>query len=318
MSDIIKSNTASRSASSVNPPPPNNMGVEFCLHWLAVTFWAAPNVVAEFALHLIGLDVGRYDGLTLFELKPHGAQGYKRLYVGPLGLRLMAEPSSGGEHCHLVIPGEVCKTIPPARLTDFQKFAGRWNITRLDTAFDSTLFAPADIWQAVEAGDVRTLAKRKTLKEWRDLAGGHTVYLGSRTSGRMLRCYKKAENGRDFTRLEIEYKGERARAVFADLLDTTEAWAKKAFAHLRDFVDFKRDWWAAFTSGIERAKLVLTRITSSIEKKMEWARRQVAPTLALIEQIAGFSEIVKLLDDGRRRWGPSHHSVLLLQNVVST
>lgn len=85
---------------------------------------------------------------------------------------------------------------------------------------------------------------------------GETVYLGSRTSTRLVRVYHKGqEQGTpddDWIRIELEWKKERARQMGKDMMKNGVVCA--GLSHLRDFIprtDF--DWFeVAFRDDIEQ------------------------------------------------------------------
>lgn len=280
-------------------PPITNRGVEFECHWLSLTIWDDPSKVAAWICKLLQLD----GGLDRFRQLPNGGRAFREIFLGPGGVKLYVTPCTGFGFVHVEIPGEVIKAIAPdwVRVV-VGELACKWQTTRLDLAFVSTIFDPGQVRDAVLAGDLRTLAKRRTFKEISlPFQGGHTVYLGSRQSERMIRVYRDGE----VTRTELECKEKRADAVFRDLLAVDgELWPVRALSHLRDFVDFKTDWWLVFCDGAERAHMVLSNWAAvSFDRTRAWVEKQVAPTLALIEDLIGFKEVIRLLEMGREKFG---------------
>lgn len=297
-------------AEGARQPPDTDRGVEFCPHWLTLTVWASPGKASDYVGRLLGFP----DGVAIqWEYLKHGARSFRQLAIGPGGCKLYSDPASEGGYCSLEFPGELIAAIPPDRLQslirELRAEGVRYQVTRFDLAWDHAYYEPAQVHAAVVAGDVRSLAKRDTLREIKEhFKGGHTVYLGSRQSERMLRVYLK--DGR--TRTEIELKGERAQAVFDDLIDTAaEGWVTRALAHLRDYCDFKADWWGNFCNGVERAYFKLARwAETSFERTRAWLEKQVAPALALFEEIAGFKALIGLLEDGHGRFRQRHRLIL--------
>jgi hypothetical protein len=296
------------------PPPFTNRGVEFCIHALTVTLWADALRVASVACELLGIG----GGVENFTALQHGGRSFRSLLIGPGGLKLYVLPTNGGAYCSLEIPGEVSKSIPWDRLQAvFHALNCRVQWTRVDLAFDTLGFEPASVYETIMAGEVRSLAKRQTLRRiTQPLSGGDTVYLGARTSERMLRVYLHAG---PFTRVELECKGERANLIMGDLLATEPGqWARRALGHLRDFIDFKRDWWAEFCQGAERAHMKLTSwAASSFGRTQKWLEKQVAPALALVEELIGIRELFELADRGRMKWGPRHLALLAAYGVAT-
>jgi DNA relaxase NicK len=227
---------------------------------------------------------------------------------------------SNDGYCSVELPGELVQSIPLERLrSTLVELRCRWQPSRLDLAWDHSHYKPADVYAAVEAEQMRSLAKRETLRELREPfkpgGAGHTVYLGSRQSERMLRVYLR--DGR--TRTELECKGDRARAVLLDLLQVPgEEWAARALSHLRDYCDFAAEWWEAFCCGVERAFMKLTKWAEvSIKRSHAWMKKQGASTLAMIEDAMGFSEILRLLNEGREKYGGRHRAILAQCGVTA-
>jgi DNA relaxase NicK len=273
--------------------------VEFECHWLSLTIWDDPGKVAAWVCRLLQLD----GGLDRFRQLPNGGRGFREIFLGPGGVKLYVTPVTSFGFVHLEIPGEVIKAIVPdwVRVV-VGELDCKWQATRLDLAFVSTIFNPGDVRDAVMARELRTLAKRSTFREIsQPFKGGHTVYLGSRQSERMLRVYRDGE----VTRTELECKEKRADAVFRNLLATDgDLWPVRALAHLRDFVDFKTGWWTVFCDGAERAYMTLSNWAAvSFDRTRAWVEKQVAPTLALIEELIGVPEILRLLEVGREKFG---------------
>lgn len=86
-----------------------------------------------------------------------------------------------------------------------------WRVTRLDIAFD--MVGEAELWEMVYV-KAKAFCDKKNRKVQEIVAKtGHTIYIGSRESERMVRIYDKgAQQKVDYlwTRLEMEYKGDVA------------------------------------------------------------------------------------------------------------
>jgi hypothetical protein len=270
--------------------------------------------LAELALALIAID----GGLGHFEKMPHGSPGYQVQHKHCSGMIINSSPVHG-EYASVVMSGAVASCIVPEILKrEFERFEQgefKVNITRLDLAFNTVALLPVQLYEAVLAGRVRTKAERKTLRRIMQPLeeNSDTVYLGARTSERMLRCYRKD----GYTRVEIELKGARAFAVFFNLLGAAEeSWAERGLAHLLDFCDFDIPAWAAFCEGAKRAGLVLAKLASSVEKIKGWVFNQVASSLAVIveaEQVAGrqgLDWIEAAIVRGFEKFGSKHRALL--------
>jgi hypothetical protein len=96
------------------------------------------------------------------------------------------------------------------------------NITRLDLAVTAMIFPPIPRLTSTYYENLDFQERKWT--ELRNRAGGNTLYVGSRASDQMGRVYDKGVESNlsaitgALWRYEIEYKTERARAVWAALL----------------------------------------------------------------------------------------------------
>jgi len=95
-------------------------GLQIGLHWLAVTVFINPKVVALLALDaLIGNPLSNPDEWDKnFVNTGFSGRRYKAIYSGPLGMGLYGYPSVG-LHCHLEIKGEDIDAIGQVRLFEF-------------------------------------------------------------------------------------------------------------------------------------------------------------------------------------------------------
>lgn len=156
------------------------------------------------------------------------------------------------------------------------------SITRLDLAADAEneQIDMVSIWKAIERGD-RVGTARK-FSQMNGLAGGHTIYVGSRTSERFIRLYDKAaEMGRpgvDWKRLELETKGMMARAA-TDAIQRGETLSSVFNAFVTDAIDMpKSKHWQAFLVDKSQAMdMVKLQKTSDTEK---WIDSQVIAAVA--------------------------------------
>jgi DNA relaxase NicK len=253
-----------------------------------------------------------------FERGTRGAQGYRETWLGPLGVRVYTNPVSGPEQCHVSIGGSCLEAMGAQwvqRLT-LQCYRAGWEAraTRVDLAMDGEGFTPADCRELWERGEVRSYSRRDCWG-WQCSQEGNTFSIGSRTSERYGRVYDK----RGFTRFEVECKGDRAAAVWADLcvVDPRE-WGETIRAHVRDFVEFLAPWWDEFMGGVVRALLVVgSAARATADKARQWLRRQVAPWIAALTELDG-GELGWLLDlvaEGRTRYGLAQRVALAAVEV---
>lgn len=94
-------------------------------------------------------------------------------------------------------------------------------VTRLDLAKDarSEAIELTKIFSAIQTGSYS--GKTKTFSQISDTKGGHTIYIGSRSSERFARLYHKGAQlgtGEDWIRFEIEMKGDVAKEAARSLV----------------------------------------------------------------------------------------------------
>lgn len=297
--------------------------VTYQIHWLSFT------VKAE-----------REDAFTLYEILfrdifgpledlGNGGRGFKEIFHNCLEFKLYLSPksSSAESYWHIEIPGRACECIPNdcfLALGDFleSNFKDRYEYKRLDFAYDHVGFEPKDVEGAIRAYQVRSLAKRETLYinsspfVLRDdgTQGTYTVSFGSNQSERMITVYNK----RGFTRLEFQTRGLRANVVGRHFLlkKNTDEWSRIGLSHLRDFIDFKTDWWDVFINGTQRAHETISRPREvSLGKLVRWMDKQVSPALSVAVDILPEAVMNSILDQGRKRRGPRYD--LLLQTPIT-
>lgn len=300
-------------------PPSNNMGVKnqlvaFHADYLRVTAWINPEEWEEVYDRTIGGALGDW---VPIEQK---GMFYQRLFQAALGARLYTCPSGLNRDANQItvqLPGKACQYLGFAGLQAFvtylEAYSDRISITRLDLAFDTSLFSVGQFWEAANQEDCRTYARRDTFKyidgpnELREdgQKGCGTVSLGKRDSLRYLRVYDKHGP----TRVELELKDKKAHQVAQDLFyaqeegkEVVDLVFEKAMGHLRDFVDVSRDWWEAFTAGIIRAYMQLTGKTAreiDVQAVADWLFEEVSMAFSACVDVYGEKVINNLLARGR-------------------
>jgi DNA relaxase NicK len=261
----------------------------FSFDWLSLTVFTSFDQVMPF-IELLGL----HEGL---EEAGHGTRGFAKLYTGLAGFRVGAEPAASQQvYCSLVLPGEACHHVGLEKIAELfralDKSGLRWQPSRLDLAFDTQDFTVQEVDDARMASLVQCRAKR--FQEYRVQASyeestleGHTLYFGSRQSTCMMRVYHKTDGhsfGKEaFTRLELEMKDERARAVLGQiLLQPLQKWASVAAGALSGFFYVESDWWHKFMDSASGWWVSLKRQVSTLEKKRAWLLKQVSRSLAAV------------------------------------
>lgn len=130
-------------------------------------------------------------------------------------------------------------------------------VTRLDFAVDirERDFRINTLLAAWRAGNMKTSAESVQLVGRQGKAGkdlGKTLYIGSRSSERMIRCYDKGaqtETRGQWVRIEIELKGRWAMATALEMASGRVVEAGKAA--IRQFVTTGVSW---FDSAVQRGK----------------------------------------------------------------
>ena len=155
---------------------------------------------------------------------------------------------------------------------------------------------------------------------------GKTLYLGSRSSEAYLRIYDKAaeqnSEGLHWARVEIEYKADRARQILEYVLSTKSL--DCVCRSILNYVAFKSppvgsdsferwpivSWWLEFLQVDEVLVLAFGNPSSTIEKAVDWIDKQVAPTLALVQEAYGDEKVKRLINSGSKRLNEKHYAML--------
>lgn len=162
--------------------------------------------------------------------------------------------------------------------------SGEWKVTRIDVALDvyTQSLSPQSFLDRMASGSVTS-----PLRAWREVKGlkasdGHTVYGGGTEGEKQLRIYdKSAESGigKDWTRYEMVFNGQRAREVWElisgcntdmELLPI----AKQLLASVVSVTDW-REWSNTLGVGAEYQWTPIPRVESATWK---WLLSQVMPT----------------------------------------
>jgi hypothetical protein len=231
--------------------------------------------------------------------------------------------SSDRADVFVVLPGEVCEVLGVVDLVALASLADLEPSSRIDLAWDIAGLPVAQVAGSWHGGDVVTRAHRDSWQDHQN-AEGRTFYMGSRASGRMARVYDR----RGPTRLEMEWKGERAVLLWRRLLAVAEdGWSAEAMSELRAFVDFRDrssgvrpdfcpllPWWDEVTAGADRSCTCIPREARTLEDLQRWLHRQVAPVLALVLDASSDPELdlAGLIGPGRERYSRRPDRVALV------
>ena len=298
------------------PPPTSGTGVEMTIHWLRGGFDQPEADVLELVNELTE---GGY-GETL----PFGRFMYGRQHRFVGGLTVFTEPRAENmPPVMLECPGTACEFLGLEKLRTLFCNA---QLSRVDVAFDHTIFAPTDVADWVRAGNVRTRAKKVRLdvKIMGPASEGDKLTVGSRASEQYLRVYDR----RGFTRMELELKGDMARSYRDVLLASDEVFRRTTVGVLRQFVDFVDasseknisrapllPVWELFTGHLDRVRLRASgAVQPSVERIVQFIEHQVAATLFAYCRL-GYS-MGTLLANGKKRLKSRHRSLLSSQGVA--
>jgi DNA relaxase NicK len=220
-----------------------------------------------------------------FQETGQGRNGYTKTFTSETGAMLL----SGGNvnmGTHIILTGSSLETIRNNGNVDSELcrlvLALSGKAARLDLAIDIvrgslTVQDCEDAWMSRE---MVTPAKSST-RITSFPRGGNTLYIGSRSSERMLRIYDKAveqdivDQGA-WLRLELEIKKLRARATLGAIGTTPQTrWViNRAF---RDFCDWDN---SEFRTATDDNFAEIATIPRKMPNLLHWLQTQVAPAAA--------------------------------------
>lgn len=277
-------------------PPSDNMGVENTTTWhidyLTITVWGS-NIVELFNDYFMGT-------FPLLRDMGHGGRFYQQTYSTDLGIIVRYLPVGSDEiRGTIELPGLSCQYLGYDKLVHFYQYLCRTNnkvrIKRIDLAFDHCNFTVEDVRKCILSDDLRSYFKRSTIKIYecpRELdelgkLGTSGLTIGGRSSTRYMRVYDK----HGYTRLELEFKAEKAEQVGIDVLmaGCKELAVYEVMGHIRDYIDFFSEWWKEFIADFDRLykklpESVKQLSTSQIKK---WFENQVASAFYTLASLEG-------------------------------
>lgn len=279
---------------------------------------------------------------------------------GFLGYPASAESSLGevkivmgyGKHqapgeIHVSISGQACRALGYEKLQELTRWAQeekQGRVTRLDVAFDdfSGQMTVDKVDQARKEGQcVKRSKSSRRYTEVKEVKGkeivtGDGVYFGKRESETFIRCYNKRleqeAKGKEvkhehWTRIEVEYKGERANAVagvFKSL--PADLFAPVAVSYLCSSLDFVQatrededwersraprvEWWQYLTEGMKRVRIAMEKPVFEIKKTLEWLQGAVMPMLLSVcaHPQLGQQWLLENIVGSHDRWKAKHRA----------
>lgn len=174
------------------------------------------------------------------------------------------------------------------------------NITRLDLQLTLRSYPGLPMWAKWSAYQIETLRSTSQQCNWakphyHDHFGhGDTLNIGSRQSEKYGRLYDKEMESLDpdyerCWRYEVEYKGSSAQAYAKEMMDAQSISQRAAQVVLGQFAA-----WCVPLPKVSLDKtdpLTIDKIESDVERKLNWLRKQVAPTVRKIIELGGQAEI---------------------------
>lgn len=288
-------------------------GPSWHIDYLTVTIWAHDfdDMVDFVNFCLKGI-------FTDLEDQGHGGRFYRSTYKSDLSITLRLDPvgsSVDNNRCTLELPGKACQMLGFDKLRDllitFNDYFPKIRVNRIDTAFNNVPFTVQDVENCILDDNLRSYARRSSLKVHHQpfeevkndqgeviQEGTHGLYFGKRSSTRMIRVYDK----HGYTRLEVEYKHDKAHQVAFDVLlshDVNNA-LRMALGHLRDYVDFFEEWWTYFMVNYDRLYKTLPQNIQemTVEQIKNWFERQVSSAFYVLATLEGKEYLNHLYNKG--------------------
>lgn len=251
----------------------------------------------ESALIALGPDV------ELGASRRSAMHGYDSAHPGPFGLLIFT--SAEVDRVLVRLPGQFCEA---AAGIVWRVMEAASTVTRLDICADFEAGRFVDkLREAVLEGRVTTIKSYQAITSNQ----GRTVYLGSRQSSIFVRAYDR----RGVDRLEVEVKEDAADTLARFLLSGGSVGAAlvgllakirpvKRSGSNRSYLP-ALSWWAEMMAELgtvpDRLRAALAvRVPKSIDRRIDWLRSQVGPTLATLFDLRGADLLADLLGSRRK------------------
>jgi DNA relaxase NicK len=242
---------------------------------------------------------------------------WNRVYRGSLGCLYAQRDTSAGTCHRLVVTGKALARLPQPLIHRWMSVVRQYQsvrCSRIDIRCDDygDLIRYEDIKVALESSNYCGFITATCIKNIG--SEGWTFNLGSRESEHYMRIYnKEAESGgaKLCRRVESEFKGKKAEYIFDSIAAedsyTTTTIGKWLIGKF-DFIEKtsknldrceRLSWWDEFVRSVSDVSCVavVERVASSVESKMDWIRRQVSKSVALIDKALGESQFAEFLEE---------------------
>lgn len=270
--------------------------------WLAATVRAPLDDVRGLLGRHVGQVVELGYGFKWYEQAASVGTNGSTLAWAPRGFEGRDVPEWRRDEASVIVTQSECERLGwsgcVALVRELQALGA--SFTRADCRWDNAArtVEPAGVLAAFHAGQVVSHVRQTGLDRTQRRGGApvETAYLGSRSSPSILRVYDAdAVHGGGGVRWELETHGERAQHLVETVL-LAEGHQGEAFAavlvHLVDFRDRVAEahgrrsprlgWWAAIVGQVQAARIQAAQLVDSLDRRKQWVRRQVLPTLALL------------------------------------
>lgn len=237
------------------------------------------------------------------------------------------------------LPGKACAALAERLIPFFAWCLERGNVTRVDFALDDrrNRLQYGRIMDSYRTG--RLVMRWRELREFRTWRDGRvaswTVYVGSRSSGAMLRIYDKAAQqraaGREidgtWIRLEMECHSEfadklsreyfeRGSIAIVEQLNRRIRFTERADGDGNRWRWRAADWWIELLGSVQpgQSLLVGELPECTISRLAFYAERQSAPALLTVTKAAGgdLAPILAMLGRAQERLKPKHYAALVM------
>lgn len=163
---------------------------------------------------------------------------------------------------------------------------------------------------------------------------GRTMYFGSQVSDLFCRIYDKSlerkKNTKDddipknWTRLEIVYRKDRAKKLTEYLISDEKSLGEVLRGTLRQYLRFvlpptdstdqhktrwpTAPWWSELLENVQKLKLTIKKEAKTIEDMIAWIEKQIAPTMATVvkAQCGDLEWVRSVLVEGSKRLSQRH------------
>jgi hypothetical protein len=288
--------------------PVSKKSIGVTIDWLAYTLDRSCKAISAIEMSgaraLAAYHATGQEGTWIEQPGLHGYM-YRLVSAEREGLAVYLGDEADRQGAHAVWSGRALRGANPEDRLRFAVMAtGR--ITRLDIAIDAhALFDFRMFFEAARAGELKTRSRKASII---DSDTGTTVYIGSRSSEKMLRVYDKAAEsgeGGEWTRIELELKGSEANS-------TGQYLCKHGLANIPAIIRAFCDWptserWLEIFASIP---VVSVPKEEKVTDRDKWFRDQVRPAL-LAEIRQGRASALELVAVAIVNMSPEHQERVL-------